>query len=99
MMKFKPGDHVFLFNSLAWKVEEDDIYGALFVPVPVEGVTQDSGARIAEKIEKGQMRVQEQYQLCSHQGIVDADVLFASREDCVARYKEFFDRGGAFLGE
>ena len=90
MMKFKPGDHVFLFNSLSWTVEEDDIYGALFVPVPVEGVTQDSGARIAEKIEKGQMKVQEQYQLCSHQGIVDADVLFASEAECREAYRKFF---------
>lgn len=90
MMKFKPGDHVFLFNSLAWTVEEDDIYGALFVPMPVEGVTQDSGARIAEKIEKGQMKVQEQYQLCSHQGIVDADVLFASEAECREAYRKFF---------
>ena len=98
-MKFKPGDHVFLFNSLSFKVEEDDVYGVLFVPVPVEGVKQDSQKSVGEKIAAGQMKVQEQYQLVGHQGIVDVDVLFASREDCVARYKEFFDRGGAFLGE
>ncbi len=88
-MKFKPGDHVFLFNSLAWKVEEDDIYGALFVPVPVEGAAS-GGASIKEKIEKGQMKVQEQYQLCSHQGIVDADVLFASEAECREAYRKFF---------
>ena len=98
-MKFNPGDHVFLFNSLSMRIEEDDVYGVLFVPVPVEGVKQDSGKSIAEKIAAGQMKVQEQYQLCGHQGIVDAEVLFASREDCVALYKEFFDRGGAFVGE
>lgn len=91
--KFEPGDHVFLFNSLSMHIEEDDVYGVLFVPVPVEGVQQDSGKSIAKKIKDGQMKVQEQYQLCGHQGIVDAEVLFASREDCVAWYKEFFERG------
>lgn len=89
-MKFNPGDHVFLFNSLSMRIEEDDVYGALFVPVPVEGVVQDSGASIAEKVAKGQMKVQEQYQLCGHQGIVDADVLFGSEEECRKRYREFF---------
>ena len=91
--KFQCGDHVFLFNSLSMRIEEDDVYGVLFIPVPVECVQQDSGKSIAEKIKAGQMKVQEQYQLCGHQGIVDADVLFASREDCVAWYKEFFARG------
>ena len=91
--KFQCGDHVFLFNSLSMRIEEDDVYGALFIPVAIAGVQQDSSKSIAEKIEAGQMKVQEQYQLCGHQGIVDADVLFASREDCVAWYKEFFDRG------
>lgn len=91
--KFQCGDHVFLFNSLSMRIEEDDVYGALFIPVAIEGVQQDSGKSIAEKIKAGQMKVQEQYQLCGHQGIVDADVLFASREDCVAWYKEFFARG------
>ncbi len=91
--KFEPGDHVFLFNSLSMRIEEDDVYGVLFVPVAIEGVQQDSGKSIKEKIKAGQMKVQEQYQLCGHQGIVDAEVLFASREDCVAWYKEFFDRG------
>ena len=45
---------------------------------------------IAEKIEAGQMKVQEQYQLVGHQGIVDAEVLFASEDECRAFYKEFF---------
>lgn len=91
--KFQCGDHVFLFNSLSMRIEEDDVYGALFIPVAIEGVQQDSGKSIKDKIAAGQMKVQEQYQLCGHQGIVDADVLFASREDCVAWYKEFFARG------
>lgn len=89
-MKFKPGTHVFLFNSLSMRIEEDDVYGALFVPVAVEGVQQDSGKSISEKIEAGQMVVKEQYQLCGHQGIVDADVLFASEAECRKFYAEFF---------
>ena len=90
MSKFKCGDHVFLFNSLSMRIEEDDVYGALFVPVPVEGVAQDSGKSIKEKIEAGQMVVKEQYQLCGHQGIVDADVLFASEGECREAYRRFF---------
>lgn len=93
MSKFKCGQHVWLFNSLSMRIEEDDVYGALYVPVAVDGVQQDSGKSIAEKLEAGQMKVQEQYQLCAHQGIIDAEVLFASREECVARYREWFARG------
>lgn len=92
MTKFTCGQRVYLFNSLSCRIEEDDVYGALFVPVPVEGVTQDSGKSIAEKIESGQMKVQEQYQLCAHQGIVDADVLFASKAECRTFYAEFFSK-------
>ena len=90
MSKFKSGEHVFLFNSLSMRIEEDDVYAALFVPVQVEGVAQDSGKSIKEKIEAGQMVVKEQYQLCAHQGIVDADVLFASEEECREAYRKFF---------
>lgn len=90
MRKFECGQHVWLFNSLAVRVEEDDVYAALFVPVPVEGVQQDGGKSIKEKIAAGQMKVQEQYQLCNHQGIVDADVLFASEEECREFYREYF---------
>lgn len=90
--KFEPGDHVFLFNSLSMRIEEDDVYGVLFVPVPVEGVQQDSGKSIKDKIAAGQMKVQEQCQLCSHQGIVDVDVLFASEADCRKFYSEFFSK-------
>lgn len=93
MSKFNVGQRVYLFNSLSMRIEEDDVYGALYVPVPVDGVQQDSGKSIAEKLEAGQMKVQEQYQLCGHQGIVDAEVLFASREECVAWYREWFARG------
>lgn len=90
MSKFSVGQKVFLFNSLSVKIEEDDVYGALFVPVAVEGVKQDSSKSIAEKIEAGQMKVQEQYQLVGHQGIVDAEVLFASEDECRKFYAEFF---------
>lgn len=90
MSKFQCGQKVFLFNSLSVKIEEDDVYGALFVPVAVEGVKQDSGKSIAEKLKAGQMKVQEQYQLAGHQGIVDAEVLFASEDECRKFYAEFF---------
>ena len=66
------------------------MYGALFVPVAVEGVQQDSGKSIQEKLDAGQMEVKEQYQLCGHQGIVDAEVLFASEEECREAYRAFF---------
>ena len=89
-MKFNAGDRCYLFNSLSVKIEEDYVYGALFVPVPVEGVKQDSSKSLAEKLKAGQMKVQEQYQLVGHQGIVDAEVLFASEDECRAFYKEFF---------
>lgn len=90
LSKFQCGQHVWLFNSLSMRIEEDDVYGALYVPVPVEGVVQDSGKSIAEKIGAGQMEVREQYQLCGHQGIVDADVLFASEDECREAYRRFF---------
>lgn len=99
MSKFECGQRVWLFNSLSMRIEEDDVYGALYVPVPVEGVAQDSGKSVSEKLACGQMEVREQYQLCGHQGIVDAGVLFSSREECVAWYKGYFDRGGALPGE
>ena len=91
-MKLTIGQHVYLFNSLSMRIEDDDVYGALFVPVPVEGVQQDSGKSIKEKIAAGQMKVQEQYQLCAHQGIVDAEVLFASEDECRKFYAEFFSK-------
>lgn len=90
LSKFQCGQHVWLFNSLSMRIEEDDVYGALYVPVPVEGEVQDSGKSIAEKIGAGQMEVREQYQLCGHQGIVDADVLFASEDECREAYRRFF---------
>lgn len=92
MTKFSCGQRVFLFNSLSMRIEEDDVYGALFVPVAVEGAQQDGGKSIKEKIEAGQMVVKEQYQLCGHQGIVDAEVLFASEDECKKFYAEFFSK-------
>ena len=89
--KFAPGDRVYLFNSLSCKVESDDVYGCLFVPVAVEGKASEGGGKsLKEKLEGGYMEVKEQYQLVGHQGIVDADVLFASEEECRAWYRAFF---------
>jgi len=90
MSKFSVGQRVYLFNSLSCKVEEDDVYGVLYVPVALDGVKQDSGKSIREKLDAGQMIVKEQCQLCSHQGIVDADVLFGSEEECRKYYRKFF---------
>ena len=89
-MKFEIGQRVYLFNSLSCKIEEDDVYGILFVPVAVEGVQQDSGKSIKDKVASGEMQVKEQCQLCGHQGILDAEVLFASEEACRKFYAEFF---------
>lgn len=88
--KFECGERVYLFNSLSCEVEEDLVYGALFVPVAVEGSGSGDGKSIAEKLAAGQMEVREQYQLCSHQGIVDAGVLFHSEEECREFYRELF---------
>lgn len=89
MSKFSVGQRVYLFNSLAMRIESDDVYGCLFMPVPVEGREGGDGKSLKEKIESGQMEVKEQYQLCSYR-IVDAEVLFASREECRKFYAEFF---------
>lgn len=86
MSKFSCGERVFLFNSLSMEIESDEVYGVLYVPQPVEGVVQESGKSIAERLEDGQMHVQEQYQLCAHQGIVDAECLFASEKECAEYY-------------
>ena len=93
MSKFKVGQRVCLFNSLSCSIEEDQVYGVLFVPVPVEGKTGGEGKSIAEKLEAGLMEVKEQCQLCGHQGIVDTDVLFASEAECRAFYRKFFKEG------
>lgn len=90
MAKFELGQRVYLFNSISMKVESDDVYARLYVPVPVEGAEQDGGKSVAEKLAAGLAREQEQYQLCSHQGVLDAEVLFASAADCRAWYRGFF---------
>lgn len=94
MSKFKVGQRVWLFNSLSVGIEEDEVYGVLHVPVPVEGVAQDSGKSVSERLASGQMEVREQCQLCGHQGIVDSGVLFASREECVSWYRDWFASAG-----
>lgn len=90
MSKFSVGQRVWLFNSMSMAIEPDEVYGVLYVPVPVEGVAQDSQKSVAERLEAGQMEVHEQCQLCAHQGIVEAKVLFASEEECVSFYRKFF---------
>ena len=90
MSKFSVGQRVFLFNSISMKVESDDVYAVLYVPVAVEGRDQDSGKGLLERIESGQMEVKEQYQLSSHQGVLDVDCLFASEEECREFFRKFF---------
>lgn len=90
MGKFEIGQRVYLFNSISMRIESDDVYAALYVPVAVDGVEQDGGKSVAEKLAAGMLRVQEQYQLCSHQGVIDAEVLFASEEECRAWFRGFF---------
>lgn len=92
MTKFTPGDKCYLFNSISMKIEEDYVYGCLFVPIAVDGVKQDSGKSLAEKLAAGMMEVREQYQLVQHQGIIDADVLFASEEECRKFYVDFLSK-------
>ena len=88
MSRFRVGQEVVLFNSVSCEFEKDEVYGVLFVPVAVEGVQQDGGKRISERLASGQMEVKEQCQLASHQGIVDADVLFASEDECREFYRK-----------
>ena len=92
MTKFEVGQKVCLFNSISMKIEHDDVYAILFVPVPVEGAEQDSQKSIAEKLKDGKMVVKEQYQLASHQGVLDADCLFASEAECRDYFHEFFSK-------
>lgn len=89
-MKFNVGQKVYLFNSLSAKIESDEVYGVLFVPVPVEGREQNSGMGVGERIADGQLEVREQCQLCQHQGIVDTEFLFESEDACKAWYRELF---------
>lgn len=90
MSKFSVGQRVWLFNSMSMAIEPDEVYGVLYVPVAVEGVQQDSQKSVSERLEAGQMEVKEQCQLIAHQGIVDADRLFASEGECVSFYRKFF---------
>ena len=90
MSKYDCGQAVFLFNSIACKIEEDNVYCVLYEPVPVDGGEPVGPSSIKERIESGQLAVKERYQLCGHQGILDADILFASPEECRAFYREFF---------
>ena len=89
MSKFACGQRVYLFNSLAMRIESDDVYAVLNVPVAVEGKEQ-SQKSVAEKIAAGEMEVHEQYQLCSHQGIVEAGCLFGSEDECREFYRKYF---------
>lgn len=90
MSKFSVGQRVFLFNSISMEIESDDVYAILFVPVPVEGKDGGGDLSIAQKVEKGFLEVKEQYQLAGHQGVLDAECLFASEADCRAYFREFF---------
>lgn len=92
MSKFKVGQRVYLFNSLGLRIESDEVYATLYMPVPAEGRQVDPEKGIAELVSSGAMVVKEQYQLAKHQGVLDADMLFASEEEC----REFFR---AFFGE
>lgn len=90
MSKLNVGSKAYIFNSLSMRIEEDVVYGVLYVPVAVEGHSQSADKSISEKLESGEMVVKEQYQLVSHQGIIDADVVFGSEEGCKEYYKIFF---------
>ena len=90
MSKFSCGQTAFLFNRISMRIEEDTVYCVLYEPVPVEGGEPVGPSSIKERIESGQLVVKERYQLCGHQGILDADILFASPEECKEFYREFF---------
>ena len=92
MSKFDVGQKVFLFNSIALKVESDDVYAVLYVPVAVEGREQHGEWTLANRIICGEMEVREQYQLSAHQGVLDAECLFGSEEECRAWFREFFSK-------
>lgn len=91
MSKFEVGQTVFLFNSISLKVESDEVYGVLYVPEAAEGKEQHPDLSFAERIENGEQEVSEKVQTMQH-NIVDSDVLFASAEECVAFYREFFEK-------
>lgn len=87
--KYSVGDHVVLFNSVSCEIEHDSVYGVLFVPIAVEGKQRDESKTIAEQIEAGLLEVKEQYQTLKH-GIVNAELLFGSEEECRSYYRTFF---------
>lgn len=90
--KFCVGQRVYLFNSVSMEIESDDVYAILFVPIAVDGVEQKNDQTLEQRIKGGQMKVQEQYQLAQHQGVLDAECLFASEEECRAFFREFFTK-------
>lgn len=90
MSKFQVGQRVHLFNSLSLVIEEDEVYGIVYVPVAKEGVEQISGKPVSEKLKDGEVEVHEQYQLCGHQGVLEADCLFATEDECREFYRKFF---------
>lgn len=90
MSKFKVGQRVYLFNSLGLRVESDEVYAVLYMPVPADGERIDPDRGIAELVESGAMVVKEQYQLAKHQGVLDAEMLFASEEECREFFRSFF---------
>lgn len=87
--RYDVGQHVCLFNSVSGKIEHDSVYGVLFVPLVVEGQQRDESKTIAEQIKDGVLEVREQYQTLQH-GIVGAELLFESEEECKEFYRELF---------
>lgn len=90
MSKYQVGQRVYLFNSLAMRIESDEVYAELRIPVLAEGKSADDAKGIGGMVKEGIMVVKEQYQLAKHQGVLDEDMLFASEEDCKAWFRKFF---------
>ena len=91
MSKFSVGDRVVLFNSISCNFEQDEVFGVLFVPVPVEGKEQHREKGVAQQLADGEVEVREQCQTLQHQ-IVDAGVLFKSEEEARAFYLDLLKK-------
>lgn len=81
---------MYLFNSLAMRIEDDEVFAVISQPQSVKGEGIDASKSIAEQIEAGDLEVVDQYQLARHKGILDGDVLFASEEECTEYFRKFF---------
>lgn len=90
MSKFKVGQRVYFFNSIALELESDEVYAVVIQPEAKAGKEFDQGKSIAEQLDGGILDVVSKYQLSHHQGILDEGALFSSESECRSWFRAFF---------